>query len=516
MKKILFIAGLFLAAIKLQAQTSFPKSAKEDIGNDMSEAYWKLWNPQVQNKIDKDIEANRKADATIKLDEVKRGTQVKVEQISHDFIFGAHTFNFDQLGSKELNQKYRDVFGSLFNRGTVAFYWKTFEMQPGRKRYSGEYWDSEEYWDKQTDPKNQPHWRRPATDPVVDFLISKGVKVHGHPLIWGSRRWMNPTWIISDILTSEEKKEMDKYISQYPDPNDILSEEKYTDAYKDLTVAELNTKFPTYGKKLNELFEKRIRDIIKYYGSRVDSWDVVNESACDFAYGHMNTNDKLIKSDYGIMPGDYTYKAFKIADEVIPDGVWKNINDYWTGPEYAKQIKDLINRGIKIDIAGSQMHLFNPQQCIDIAAGKDIQTPTHVWNLMNDIASSGLPICLSEITITSPTKDHHGQMIQAIIAQNLYRIWFSIKEMQAITWWNIVDDCGAPGEPSVSGLFSRDMKRKLSYYALDNLINHEWKTNLTLKADKNGNIKFRGFKGNYRITYINKNGDLKEINYYVK
>ena len=59
---------------------------------------------------------------------------------------------------------------------------------------------------------------------------------------------------------------------------------------------------------------------------------------------------------------------------------------------------------------------------------------------------------LSEITITSPGNDTKGQQIQAVIAQNLYRLWFSCKNMMGITWWNIVDDCGAPGEPSVSGL----------------------------------------------------------------
>ncbi len=65
----------------------------------MSEAYWKLWNQEVQAKIDRDIEQYRKADAVFRLKGVSTGTEVKVEQISHDFIFGAHIFNFNQLGT---------------------------------------------------------------------------------------------------------------------------------------------------------------------------------------------------------------------------------------------------------------------------------------------------------------------------------------------------------------------------------------------------------------------------------
>ena len=88
--------------------------------------------------------------------------------------------------------------------------------------------------------------------------------------------------------------------------------------------------------------------------------------------------------------------------------------------------------------------------------------------------------------------------------------------MMGITWWNVVDDCGAPGEPSVSGLFDRDMKPKASYYALDNLINHEWKTNLNVKAGKKGVIKFRGFKGNYKVSWTDADGNVMTKEFYLK
>ena len=63
-----------------------------------------------------------------------------------------------------------------------------------------------------------------------------------------------------------------------------------------------------------------------------------------------------------------------------------------------------------------------------------------------------------------------------------------------------------PGEPSLSGLFTRGMNPKPAFYALDELINREWRTNLSASPDADGNVKFRGFKGKYRLSWFDKDG----------
>ena len=80
-----------------------------------------------------------------------------------------------------------------------------------------------------------------------------------------------------------------------------------------------------------------------------------------------------------------------------------------------------------------------------------------------------------------------------------------------ITWWNVVDNCGAPGEPSVSGIFTREMEPKLVYFALDELINKEWRTNVELKADSAGQVGFRGFRGDYKFTWENVDGKVESM-----
>ena len=60
----------------------------------MSDAYWAVWNADEQAKIDADIDRNRKADFTVKAGAgLPAGTIVEVEQLDHDFRFGAHIQN---------------------------------------------------------------------------------------------------------------------------------------------------------------------------------------------------------------------------------------------------------------------------------------------------------------------------------------------------------------------------------------------------------------------------------------
>jgi len=499
-----FLCLFFLCLLNIQLVKSDNPTVRQDrnAGADlvMSKAYLDIWNPDEQARIDRDIEQYRKADALLRLDFLPVGTEVRIEQISHDFIFGASIFNFNQLGSSEMNRKYKELFGTLFNSATIPFYWKTFETEPGRMRFREEYWDTEDFWNHLKEPKSQPHWRRPATDPVVEFCESKGIRLHGHPIAWGNNNAHYPEWLFERYCPQTEKDTINKLGSE---------------GLKNLTSSQIAELAPVYVSEINRLFEKRIHDLARYYKGRIKSWDVVNESASDYP-GFCLTGDAVTKSVYGLMPGDYTYHTFSIADKVFPKEVLFNINDYIITDTYLNQVRDLLNHGCRIDIMGSQMHLFDPQQCLDIADGKQIQTPDQVRKTMELLSGAGLPIHLSEITITAPGNDIHGREIQAVIARNLYRLWFSIKPMMGITWWNVVDECGWRGEPTTSGLFTRNMEPKPSFYALDKLINQEWKIHLIMRTDSTGIIKFRGFKGLYRITWKDMSGKESSREFYLK
>ena len=529
MKKIICASVALLTAAGLRAEFKMDPSV-------MAEGYWKLWNDDVQKRIDADIERYRKADASVEV-AAPDGAEVQVEQVSHAFFFGAHIFNFNQLGKKEWNDRYKDLYGTLFNSATVAFYWRTLEPYPYAPRFRESYEDTEEYWNREyaRDPRAgayKPHWRRPAPDPVISYLKTRRVRIHGHPLVWGNNEWHTPTWLWDDFCPEREKRALEaatgvampvRDVTQPICTKDMRNDPKgrwWNDAWKEiysqLSEEEIAALVPTFVKAQNAFFERRIREIGERYGARVDSWDVVNESATDWAGGKGAKNDlPVTKSHYGLMPANYAYNALVLARKYMKPDAWLTVNEY-NMDAFPGQIADLEKNGASFDVVGSQMHLFNPVESKRIAAGEFTKealrkvSPQGIRDTMAEVAkaSSGRPIHLSEITITAPDNSPKGQMVQAIIMHNCYRAWFAVENMNGITWWNVVDNCGAPGEPSISGIFTRDMQPKTAYYAMDDLVNREWKTKTTAKA-ANGKVAFRGFRGDYRLTWKDANGQVR-------
>ena len=119
-----------------------------------------------------------------------------------------------------------------------------------------------------------------------------------------------------------------------------------------------------------ELVCEHLREIGARYGSRVDSWDVVNESATDFAkrFGCKAVRNRPFdESHYGPMPADYAYKAFMRSGKYLPKTAWFNLNDYYMDEGFFQQANDLVANGARIDVVGAQMHLFNPAESVGIS-----------------------------------------------------------------------------------------------------------------------------------------------------
>ena len=52
------------------------------------------------------------------------------------------------------------------------------------------------------------------------------------------------------------------------------------------------------------------------------------------------------------------------------------------------------------------------------------------------------------------------------------------------------------------------MQPKTAYFAMDDLVNREWKTKATVKA-QGGKVSFRGFRGSYRLTWKGADGKVQ-------
>ena len=151
------------------------------------------------------IDRHRKTDATVRVvDSAGRpltGAKISVEQTGHEFLFGCNIYMFDRFGSPAENAAYKRRFEALFNYATVGFYWIAYEHQRGKPDY-------------------------PYTDTVVDWCRGRGIRMKGHPLLWGDAAGI-PPW--------------------------------------------------SHGQPPPEIQHRRVHDIMTRYGDRIDFWEVVNE-----------------------------------------------------------------------------------------------------------------------------------------------------------------------------------------------------------------------------------------------
>ena len=87
---------------------------------------------------------------------------------------------------------------------------------------------------------------------------------------------------------------------------------------------------------------------------------------------------------------------------------------------------------------------------------------------------------------------------QAELARDFYTLAFSHPAVESIIWWTITDLEPWRGMPA--GLLDAEGNAKPVYHALDQLINHEWNTQIEATTAQDGRAQFRGFYGSYTVT----------------
>ena len=233
--------------------------------------------------------------------------------------------------------------------------------------------------------KGTYNWSK--ADQIVNYAVSKGLKVHGHALVWHES---TPDWLLNYQGTDAQ-------------------------------------------------FEQEVKDyitaVVSRYKGKVTSWDVVNEGVSDSAGSLRNTVFKQRMGD------DYMVKCFQFAHDADPDSKLF-YNDYNLETNIAKQnkvfelIKDWKLRKVPIHGIGFQMH-------ISYLTPKDqIQTAT------NKAVASGLLLFYSELDIrANPNKDISTFTLERSAAQQskykeVVQIYNAIpmENKFGITVWGLKDD----------------------------------------------------------------------------
>jgi endo-1,4-beta-xylanase len=407
----------------------------------VSDTYRNLWkDPAIERRIAEGIRTCRMAQADLRvLDQAGKpvgGAEIAVEQTGHAFLFGANSFLLGAYDDAGMNQRYEEHYLRLFNAATVAMYWRDLEREPGKPRFSAD---------------SEPVWRRPPTDPTIAWCRQHDLNINGHTLVWDNPRHQVPPWLPKDRT------------------------------------------------EVARLLAKRIHILAERYGDVVQRWDVLNEKLNSFRRPAGN-------GDVGY-PTDFDLLAFREAQAALPPEAILMINDYFESwnPQYRGYhdlIRHLMDGGARIDVIGLQCHSFHVNEALSICRDATRLCPADLMGSLDNYMDLGRPLHVSEITIPQPAEDADGAEAQAEMVRNMYRLWFSHPGVNAITWWNVADGGAVKGEDHVlSGLLDRQHQPKPAYLALDRLINQDWQTRISrLTTASDGQVRFRGFKGTYRVT----------------
>ncbi len=439
-KPIIFtLAALFSTAVFADVQTA-----------KVSDKLKTAWDsPALREQIDTGIKANRMSDFILKFRtpngpwtyDDKKVSNVKVELVKHDFLFGCNAFlidgfrNADGTKNEQECDKYGETFAKIFNFATLSFYWPEIEPR-------------ENYWRFAKD--SEYIYRRPAGDTSVEFCKKYGLTAKGHCLVWNvNKRHGQPDWAV-------EARDAQFY-------------------------------------KKSQL--RNMREIAKRYGDFIKIWDVVNESGSYRNEPAMQYDDYIyqaFKEAERVFPGDVV-----LINNETDQAFSQAIKDDYTG-RFFQTNNYLIAKGAKLDAIGIQYHVFSEKRWQDILDGK-IEQPEFFLSALDFFAKQKRPIHITEITI--PSMGEHGEDNQAFWIEKLYSLWFSHPSVEAITWWNLVDGTAASGEDKwKGGLVNRDFSPKKAYKVLDNLINEKWHTSVSFD-EEGSNFHFRGFYGTYKVTY---------------
>ena len=224
---------------------------------EVPESYQKLWNaPEVVSRIENDTEQYRKADAVLRVvnaqDQPIDGAKVRVEQQTHEFLFGCNLFVLGQLDTPELNDKYEKAFAGLFNCATLPFYWGDLEPEQGKPRFA----EGSSYI-----------WRRPPPDQLLAWCKAHEITPKGHALLYAKNMFM-PDWTARDdpkLFMQQARKHMAELAERYGDEIpvwDVINEEIPRVAHRDQWHTVPDDYSVQCFKEADRLFPKNVKLLI--------------------------------------------------------------------------------------------------------------------------------------------------------------------------------------------------------------------------------------------------------------
>lgn len=375
-------------------------------------------------------------------------TEVVIEQTRHAFPFGDNLWWLDAMiregrGNSETVRAWKERFRELFNAANNLCYWTE------RPRN-----DASKTEDRQGD------WRLDNFAETVAWCRSEGLIVKGHPLFWSIPKCI-PEWV------------------------------KHYDLPTQMKFAEV-----------------RVRNIVARFRGRMDIWDAVNEPMWEAAlknlpareWPHMETIPNIV---------EYIAPVMRWCREEDPDACFV-VNDY--GMEQEEKPKRGSDGSLVTAASQRRRYLALMRALQDVGAAPDAiglqshtgdwQNHRQQWAVYDELAGAGIPLQITEFWADAPPAllalnlpaDELEERIAAYIV-NYLTCAFAHPAIQGFFFWGLM----RTGIHWHNNQSSHDLKP--SYLRVRKLIHEEWHTRVRARTDADGQIRFRGFYGDYAVRH---------------
>lgn len=352
------------------------------------------------------------------------GAAVQVEMQRHAFGFGTAVNSGILIGPGRIAD-YRTRLANLTGDG------RTFNIAVFENALKWPQWED--------------NWPLSKPDKVIGiaWLISRGMEVRGHTLVW-------PGW---DRM-----------------PNDL----------------EANQDNPSY---IRDRIQDHIAELAGYSGIKgvIREWDVLNEPT------HETDLRDAFAGTAGYPTGEEIYPQwFEWAREADPEARLF-INDYSIissfGPvpearsEYKRIIRELIEADAPLDGVGVQGHMGNPLTPIDT-----------LYKVVDELAAFGLPVSVTEYDASGVEEEIAGDYMHDFLT-----IMYSHPAVESFLMWGFWDGSHWRDD---APLFREDWSLKPSGEAFLDLVFDEWWTSLSAETNDAGAWIGRGHAGTYEISAL--------------
>lgn len=308
----------------------------------------------------------------------------------------------------------------------------------------------------------------------------------------GKYDWSGTDWDIDTILAKGLSIEGDMFVTMY---RDAVYSDDFTPHYWDNMTID----------KLNENVFYHMVETTKRYKGKFSSWET-GEQNCSFSNAlGLTWNQKLdvIKAfSDGIRKVDPTAKIQHLSHALGLEFALPRAEDLDDRADksipYYEFLPVMMEKDIPVDIIGLEFinGSGSPQKI-----GLDLVTISQLLDLFHDF---NLPIYIHEFLAPSCQAPGEAwwhrpwdEKTQAEYIRSVFTIGFGKPLVQELAYSYGVSD--VEGFVPCSGLLDVSDQPKPSYYALKNLI-RSWTTKSKGKTDANGQLMFRGFAGDYKVT----------------